>query len=366
MSRKIFVALSGGVDSAVSAALLIREGYDVEGVYLKYASEAVHGYIDADECSWKDDLRSVEAVGLHLGIPVRSINVEREYNDLVISDFLSEYAAGRTPNPDILCNQFVKFGTFLDWAVRNGSQLIATGHYARVVQHNGQPVLAAGRDSEKDQSYFLHALTPKILSHVRFPIGHLRKTEVRSLARQFGLPNAERPDSQGVCFVGRLKVRDFLKTHVPNSPGPILDTAGRQIGTHNGLTPFTIGQRHGLGIGGGRPLFVVAKHPKTNSLIVGESDNPELYSNELIASKVHWPLGADFPLICQARIRYRQELTDAVVEKLDAERIRVRFSQPQRAVAPGQTIVLYHADIVIGGAVIESSNVHRSPLTTPV
>lgn len=353
-SRKAIVALSGGVDSAVAAALLLEHGYDVEGVYLKYASETTRGFVDPDLCGWKEDMAAVESVGAALGIPVRSINVEREYDDRVISIFLNEYRRGRTPNPDILCNRDIKFGLFASWARAHGADVIATGHYARSVNTDSGMTLRAGSDASKDQSYFLYAIPREVLAYTLFPIGDMQKRDVRAYARTRGLPNAGRPDSQGVCFIGHIDVSKFLRSHIDTAPGPITTSDGAVIGTHDGLPFYTIGQRHGLNIGGGIPYFVAEKDFKNNTLVVAKGDtDPVLLSAGLEASSPTW-LVNEVPknFSCQVRIRYRQPRVAATVQH-DTNGIRITFDTPQRAVAPGQAVVLYDNDTVLGGATIE-------------
>lgn len=369
---RIIVALSGGVDSSVAAALLVDEGYAVEGVYLKYASELVQEYVDTSSCTWEDDLRFVTSVGERLGIRVRSINVEREYNEAIVAPFFAEHARGRTPNPDILCNREIKFGLFLRWALRNGATAIATGHYARRQITRGRSQLLAGADAAKDQSYFLYAIPRSALERVLFPLGHLTKVEVRALARRFGLPTADREESQGLCFVGHLRVREFLAARLGLSPGRVLTSDGKFLGTHPGLPFFTIGQRHGLGLGGGTPLYVAAKDPETNSLTVARGDDdPLLFSEAAVARDPAWleppPAGRSFR--CQARLRYRQPLIDVSVHLLNHTDLLIQCDRPQRAVTPGQAIVFYHGDLVLGGATVERaihqiSEVHH-PITTP-
>lgn len=359
-SERIFVALSGGVDSAVSAALLLEQGYTVEGVYMKYASENVRGFVDATTCSWQEDMAAVESIGRHLGIPVRSINVEREYDERVISLFLSEYKTGRTPNPDVACNRDIKFGLFLNWALTNGADAIATGHYARRVQQQDQWTLAAGLDPNKDQSYFLYTLDHATLERVRFPIGAMLKSDVRAHAKRVGLPNADRPDSQGVCFIGNLRVRDFLQARLPGQPGNVVLTDGRVVGQHAGLSAFTVGQRHGLGIGGGTPFFVIQKNIERNELIVGPDNDPALFSSGLTAEGLRLSVPQPELFRCQVRIRYRQPLADATVMQREHGGLTLTFDQPQRAVAPGQAVVFYQGDTVLGGATIQA------PLHQPI
>lgn len=354
--KKIIVALSGGVDSAVAAALLQQQGYDVEGVYLKVASETLRRQVNTAQCSWEDDFASVTAIGKRLGITVRSLNVEREYRDRVVRYFTSEYAANRTPNPDVLCNREIKFGVLLEWARQRGIAQLATGHYARISNRSGFPVLKAGRDPEKDQSYFLHAIPPTALAAVRFPIGHLRKPEVRAIAHRLSLPNADRPDSQGVCFLGDFDVREFLKATIPLTPGPVVTTDGTFVGTHRGLEIFTIGQRHGLAVGGGTPLYVVGKDRSSATLCVAAgSDHPALLSQGLEGSNLSW-LAPGLPpptLHCAARTRYRQPLARATVLTQPDRTFTVTFVTPQRAVAPGQAVVWYDGTTVLGGGTID-------------
>lgn len=353
--KKIIVALSGGVDSAVAAAILLEQGYRVEGVYLKFAAEHIHGFVNHQSCSWEDDLAVVRAIGQKLGIAVRSLNVEREYTNYVIRNFLDEYRAGRTPNPDVLCNRHVKFGVLAAWAKSQGAVALATGHYARIEVRNGKPRLLAGSDPQKDQSYFLATVPPELLSYVRFPIGQMNKRQVRKRALAIGLPNADRPDSQGLCFIGKLDVRAFLRHRIPEMPGPIVTSDGTVIGQHQGLSFSTIGQRHGLGIGGGTPYYVADKDILTQTLIVARGRrDPLLYTRELSAGGMHWLVPPpDTPLFrCAARIRYRQPLAAATVQLLGNGDVDVIFDQPQRAVAPGQTVVLYDGDVVLGGATI--------------
>ncbi len=362
---KVIVALSGGVDSSVAAQLLVEQGYDVEGVYLKYASETVRGHVDAASCTWKEDLAMVEAVGRHIGIPVRSINIEREYDEQVISRFIDEYSRGRTPNPDVLCNRDIKFGFLVRWAKADGASSLATGHYARIVATKDGVRLAAGTDTEKDQSYFLNAIPRDVLAYVRFPIGGMTKQQVRAYARKRRLPTAERRDSQGVCFVGDLQVNRFLRSCIATAPGPIIDGSGTVRGLHDGIHFYTVGQRHGLGIGGGTPLFVAKKDPARRTLVVGRGpDDPILFSDVLTAHGPNW-LGdpPSTPFRCQARIRYRQPLADATVSYNEDGSLFVHFDASQRAVAPGQAVVFYDGDIVLGGATIATTTPSLTPIT---
>lgn len=362
--QKVFVGLSGGVDSSVAAALLVRDGYAVTGVYMKnWSDEAADAA--GEECEWKLERRDAMRVVAHLGIPFLTYDLEAEYRDRVFAYMIREYAEGRTPNPDVLCNNLLKFDVFLEHAIADGADLIATGHYARIrrTPANSSPEalakgdtyqLLAGFDLNKDQSYFLHRLDQAQLSRALFPVGDLEKPEVRRLAREFGLPNAEKKDSQGLCFIGKVDMKTFLEPHIAQSPGPITDTTGAVIGRHEGIAPFTIGQRHGLGLGGGEPAYVVGKQLATNTLVVARGEDPEaLYRDVVMLDDMHWISGTapEAPFTCQARIRYRQPLQDVRVQ-WDDDGYDLVFTERQRAVSPGQFAVLYDGDVCLGGGVI--------------
>jgi tRNA-specific 2-thiouridylase len=354
--KKIIVAMSGGVDSSVAAALLVREGHEVIGAFMKNWSD------EADpctgECTWKAERQDALRVATTLGIPFETFDFEAEYRAQVVEYMVREYAAGRTPNPDVMCNKEVKFGLFLDRALALGADAVATGHYARVTEREGTFRLLAGVDANKDQSYFLHRLDQRQLSRTLFPIGHLPKPEVRALAREFGLPTAEKKDSQGICFIGKVDLKGFLEAKIPARTGPIVTVGGNVVGRHRGIAPFTVGQRHGLGIGGGAPYFVVEKDVRRNALVVArEDENPAvLFASTLVAEEAHWIAGRPpaFPLACKTRIRYRQPLQDATVEA-EGTNLHVSFSAPQRAVTPGQFAVFYDGDECLGGSVIASA-----------
>jgi len=351
----VIVGLSGGVDSAVSAYLLREQGYAVEGLFMKNWDED-----DGTEyCTAKADLADAEQVCRQLGIRLHSANFAAEYWDNVFEHFLAEYRAGRTPNPDVLCNREIKFKVFAEYASTLGAELIATGHYARLDRESGRPRLLTGKDPGKDQTYFLHAVAGTQLARCLFPVGDLPKTEVRRIAREQGFGVATKKDSTGICFIGERRFADFLKRYLPALPGEILSVEGRAIGEHHGLMYYTLGQRQGLGIGGVSGLaedawYVVDKVLETNTLVVAQGAmHPALLSRGLECSGLHWIDGPpdDGPL--SARIRYRQADQDCVLEQAGAGVGRVRFAEAQRAVTPGQYVVFYQGENCLGGGVIE-------------
>lgn len=365
--ERVIVGLSGGVDSAVSAYLLKMQGYEVVGVFMKNWEDDD----DSEYCSSRQDWLDAASVADVLGIDIEFINFAAEYKDRVFAEFLREYQAGRTPNPDVLCNAEIKFKAFLDHAMALGAEKIATGHYARVRQHNGRFELLKGLDNSKDQSYFLHRLNQQQLSHTLFPVGDLEKTKVREIAAKIGLPNATKKDSTGICFIGERPFREFLNRYLANKPGPILDDQGNQVGQHVGLSFYTLGQRKGLGIGGIKekgqmrgggehaPWFTARKDMKRNILYVVQGhDHPWLLSQRLNADQVSWIAGESpqAELLYSAKTRYRQ--TDApcfLYETADSS-LNVTFSlsfrQPQWAVTPGQSAVLYDGEVCLGGGII--------------
>lgn len=352
---KIIVGISGGVDSAVAALLLQHEGYDVRGVFMKNWSEEDFG----GPCPWEEDQASAIAVAEHLKISLETWNFESEYRELVFKAMLHEYEQGRTPNPDILCNREIKFSLFLNRALKSAS-LIATGHYART--RDGR--LYKAIDADKDQSYFLAAVTGKALQQTLFPLGGLKKTEVRKMAKDAGLPNWDRPDSTGICFIGEKKMIEFLSKHMTAVPGEIVLSDGTVVGKHGGLQFYTIGQRHGFGadldqkklasiVGAGKPMFVSGKNVKENQLVIAPADQPEqLEIKEFLVSEAHWIRSAgSFPWTGMAKFRYRQP--DVAVTLLpEGQNIRVICKEPQRAITPGQYAVFYQGDECVGSAVI--------------
>ena len=355
--QKIIVGMSGGVDSSVAALLLIEQGYEVEGLFMKNWEEDD----DADYCAAAADLADAQAVCDRLGIPLHSVNFASEYWDRVFQHFLNEYSAGRTPNPDILCNREIKFHAFLDHALTLGASKIATGHYARTRVVDGHTRLLRGIDDNKDQSYFLHALNESQLEHALFPVGELPKHEVREIARRHELATHDKKDSTGICFIGERRFDTFLQRYLPAKPGIIQSDTGESLGKHNGLMYYTLGQRKGLGIGGLQqadetPWYVVDKDLDNNILIVAQGqDHPRLYHNTLETSHIHWINGCTSAIeSCTAKIRYRQPDQLCRIESPSAQKHIIHFEQPQRAITPGQSIVFYDDEVCLGGGVIES------------
>ena len=354
----VLVGLSGGVDSSVTALLLRQQGYRVHGMFMKNWVD-VHG---DGQCPIAEDLEDARAVSESLGIPFHSINFAPEYWDRVFSHFLAEHRAGRTPNPDILCNREVKFDLFLNKALEMGADFMATGHYARIEQRGGYYRLLKGVDPNKDQSYFLYTLGQEQLARSLFPLGGLHKEHVRRLAAEAGLRTHAKKDSTGICFIGERNFADFLSHYLPPSPGPIETPEGRCVGEHQGLMYYTLGQRKGLHIGGRKdseelPWFVVGKKVAENVLVVAQGhDHPLLHSQRLTAVDLSWTRGhmPRLPLRCKAKTRYRQPEQPCTLEELDAQgRLKVCFEQPQRAMTPGQSVVFYRDDECLGGGVID-------------
>ncbi len=352
---KVLVAMSGGVDSSVSAALLLEEGYEVVGAFMKNWSDGN----DLEECSWRTERRDAVRVAAKLGIELLTFDFEEQYREQVYEYMIREYKAGRTPNPDVLCNKYMKFGLLLDEAKKLGCEFVATGHYARTRRDHDDTVhLLAGADENKDQSYFLCRLTQNQLKHVMFPIGGMQKSEVRIKAKSLGLSVADKKDSQGICFVGKVALADFLKDRIPEAPGNIVTTQGEVIGQHRGYAYYTIGQREGLGVGGGEPWYVARRNPETNEVVVGHKNDSALLRSEIIATDLTETVPGGFEKLAgksiKARIRYRQELQDCVISQDDDE-LKVSFNDPQWAVAPGQFIAFYNENELIGSGVIQSS-----------
>ncbi len=368
---RVVVGMSGGVDSSVAAWLLKEQGWEVVGLFMKNWEDD-----DDDEfCSTRQDWIDAASAADVIGVDIDAVNFAAEYKDRVFAEFLREYSAGRTPNPDVLCNAEIKFKAFLDHAMAMGARHIATGHYARVrslaadgrVLPDGAPgarvELLRGVDPGKDQSYFLHRLTQEQLARTLFPVGHLHKREVREIAQRVGLPNAAKKDSTGICFIGERPFREFLNRYLPTKPGPIVTEDGRRIGEHVGLSFYTLGQRKGIGIGGqregsGEPWFVARKDLERNALVVVQGhEHPWLLSDRLVADSASWIAGeppVDDGLLA-AKTRYRQQDAGCRFERLDGDRFALHFDEPQWAVTPGQSAVLYRGEVCLGGGIIASA-----------
>jgi tRNA-specific 2-thiouridylase len=350
---KILAAMSGGVDSSVAAAVLVRDGHEVHGVYMKnwINEENIIGH-----CPWEEDIEDARVVAEQLGIPFRVVNLMTEYREKVVKYLLEGYQSGITPNPDVMCNREMKFGVLWDWAQENGFEGIATGHYAR---NEGGHILR-GADPNKDQTYFLAMMRPEQVKIAHFPIGHLLKPELRDLARQFGLNTAEKKDSQGICFIGQVKMEDFLRTFVPDKPGPIVDLEGKVRGEHRGLHLYTLGQRKGHGVASPihkQAYVVVAKRHATNELVVAieNADTPLLWARKAVLHTISTtgePL--DAARILNAQPRYRCPAGLADFQPLGDGRATLEYHEPQRALTPGQICALYDGEHLLGGAVFES------------
>jgi len=350
---RVVVGMSGGVDSSVAALMLKNQGYDVIGIFMK-------NWDDTDEnghCTATEDYEDVIKVCNQIGIPYYAVNFEQQYWEKVFQYFLDEYKAGRTPNPDVMCNKEIKFKAFLEHALDLGADYLATGHYARVDFQDGEYKMLRGVDNNKDQTYFLNQLGQDQLSRVLFPIGEVEKKEVRQLALEAGLATAKKKDSTGICFIGERNFKEFLSGYLPAQKGDMETFDGKVVGRHDGLMYYTIGQRHGLGIGGqGEPWFVIGKDLKRNVLLVGQGfDNDLLYSDEITATMISWvsdkPKPASFK--CTAKFRYRQPDNHVTVETLENGDVRVIFDEPIRAITPGQAVVFYDGEECLGGGTID-------------
>ncbi len=383
--KKVFVGLSGGVDSSVSAALLKKAGYEVTGVFIKVWTP------DFFDCTWREDRLDAMRVCAKLKIPFVTLDLEKEYKKEVVDYMITEYEAGRTPNPDVMCNKYIKFGGFFDWAMKQGADYVATGHYAKIAPAEGKVMLSerlgsatgastrnflakkypcsqkvlpylllAGDDKNKDQSYFLWTLTQKQLTKTLFPVGDLEKPAVRKLAKKFGLETATKKDSQGLCFIGKVDMADFLKHFIKSKPGFVLNEAGEKIGEHDGAVFYTIGQRHGFTLTenspSDKPHYVISKDIKNNTITVStkilKSEN--VSAKEFILDKVNWTSDGlpDLDKIYQARIRYRGELSKSKIEELEKGKIKIIFIRSQKSPAPGQSIVIYDEEVCLGGGII--------------
>jgi tRNA-uridine 2-sulfurtransferase len=383
-ARRVLIALSGGIDSAVSAYLLQKQGYEVEAAFMKnWSSTAGLKY---DECPWLTDRQDALRVAAFLRIPLHTLDFEKQYKKTVLDYFFNEYKAGRTPNPDVMCNKEIKFKWLYEWAMKHGFDCLATGHYAQILgpvdnfapqKMKNEKIKNKGRggalsqksitpeaatryfllrssDEFKDQTYFIYNIKTAQLPHVLFPIGHLKKSRVRALAKSIGLPNAGKKESMGLCFVGRIRLKDFLEQKLRRKPGPIIDQHGKEIGEHEGLHYYTIGQRQGIRIGAQGPYYVTRKDLATNTLYV--TNNPKDKSLEVKEIEIHsvnWisPV-SDFPLSATGRFRHQGELEKLKVEKIKKDHYRVIFARPQKAVASGQSLVLYEGKVCLGGGVI--------------
>jgi len=369
----IFVGMSGGVDSSVSAALLKKAGYDVTGVFIKVWQP------DWIECTWKEERIEAMRAAAHLDIPFITLDLEKEYKEGVIDYMIAEYSAGRTPNPDVMCNREVKFGAFWKWAEKQGADFIATGHYARIAEgygfrvevlgadhtlHPKPQTLLAGADSNKDQSYFLWTLNQSDLKHVLFPVGGIEKPDVRKLAKKFKLPNADKKDSQGLCFIGKVDVKEFLAHYVKGNPaslpGRVLNEKGEAVGAHPGSLFFTIGERHGFSIDSNKktpndaPLFVISKDMNANTITVSDRESGSASLNKIAISNTNWVNGQT-PAVgagLKARSRYRQPLQDIKIKSISNSTAAIEFDEAQDALTPGQSLVIYDGEECVGGGII--------------
>jgi tRNA-specific 2-thiouridylase len=356
-NQHVIVGMSGGVDSSVAALLLLEQGYRVEGLFMKNWEETD----DVAYCTAQQDLEDAQRVCEDLEIPLHQVNFSKHYWDRVFEHFLGEYNAGRTPNPDVMCNREIKFSAFLDYALRLGAGRIATGHYARVREQGGRYQLLKGVDPDKDQSYFLHQIGQRELAHTLFPLGEMDKSEVRSMATRAGFVTHDKKDSTGICFIGERRFRDFLARYLPADKGRILTLDGRVIGEHQGALYYTIGQRQGLGIGGLQdagddPWYVVDKNVEANTLtVVQGADHPALFKDRVHSGRLHWiDRAPPVPAELTAKIRYRHADQPCTLLDSAEQGARIDFERAQRAVTPGQSVVLYDGERLLGGGVIRT------------
>ncbi len=356
MTKRVILGMSGGVDSSVCALLLKEKGYDVISLFMKNWDEKDEDGV----CTATEDASDARRVANQLGIPFYTVNFEKEYWDTVFTYFLDEYKKGRTPNPDVMCNQEIKFNAFLDYALKLDADYIAMGHYAQVEKRDGKYYLLRGEDNNKDQSYFLARIGQRALSKTIFPVGHLDKKSVRELAEMHNLYTAKKKDSTGICFIGERNFDEFLDRYLLTKEGDIIDVDGNKIGKHTGLIHYTLGQRKGIGIGGigtGEPWFVVGKDLKKNILYVAQGENhPALFAKSLVGESPSWILeeAPEFPLKCTAKFRYRQADIPVTVNMLDDGNLHIAFDNPVKAVTPGQQAVLYQDEVCLGGSIIKS------------
>jgi len=363
-NKKVLVGMSGGVDSSVTVALLVEKGYEVIGAFMKNWSGDVNGPAkktdpDAEytECGWRKERRDAMRVAAKLGIPFKTFDFESAYRERVMEYMFREYEAGRTPNPDVMCNKHVKFDLFMREADRLGCDFVATGHYARTDRTTYDRIrILAGVDENKDQTYFLWAIDSAVLPRVLFPIGGMTKPQVREKATALGLHTADKKDSTGICFVGEVEMKQFLLNRIKCKTGPIVDAKGKKIGKHDGVAFYTIGQRKGVPLPGGtnEPLYVIEKQPETNTLVMGSNFHPKLHRDNVTATKANWfHCPKITPFDCTARIRHRQPRFGCTIQSIDDGEVHVKYKTPQRAVTPGQSIVFYDGEEMIGGAIID-------------
>ncbi|GAC1412497.1 MAG: tRNA 2-thiouridine(34) synthase MnmA [Candidatus Doudnabacteria bacterium] len=347
INKKVMIALSGGIDSAVSAVLLLQQGYEVEAGFMKNWSSTT-GLI-RNECPWIDDRREALKVAANLGIPMHTFDFEKEYTEKVMEYFFKEYSEGHTPNPDVMCNKEIKFKLLYDRAMEMGFDYLATGHYAQI--KNGR--LIRSKDEFKDQTYFIYNIKTEQLQHILFPIGNYRKSEIRKLAQKWRLPNANRKESMGLCFVGKIRLDEFLNQKIKPKPGKVFDVSGKLVGEHKGIAFYTLGQRQGLGIGGAGPYYIVKKDLQKNTLVVShDPKDAQLQVKEIQISGLNWINRPKLPFKCLARFRHQQELQSVEITMLYADLYNVKFAKTQIAVASGQSLVLYKEKECIGGGVI--------------